>query len=212
MTLDEYPIHQAPLSMEFVASSDRNFYDRCYFNAHDRTGDIFLITGLGVYPNLGVIDAYAVVRRGDEQFSVRFSDALESRSLDARVGPYRVEVIEPLRRIRLACDGDEHGIGFDLTWDGSFPPIGEQPHVLLTGNRTTLDASRFAQLGSWSGTLTSAGSTLSGRPRTSGWARATGPGASGRLASRAPAGRAGDEPGRRASGGSTCRSASTTSR
>ena len=41
------------------ATSDRNFYDRCYFNAHDRTGDIFLVTGLGVYPNLGVIDAYA---------------------------------------------------------------------------------------------------------------------------------------------------------
>ena len=40
--------------MAYVAISDRNFYDRCYFNAHDRTGDIFLITGLGVYPNLGV--------------------------------------------------------------------------------------------------------------------------------------------------------------
>ena len=40
--LDEYPIHQVPLSIEYVASSDRNFYDRCYFNAHDRTGDVFL--------------------------------------------------------------------------------------------------------------------------------------------------------------------------
>ena len=48
--LDEYPIHQTPLSMRYVASSDRNFYDRCYFNAHDRTGDIFLVTGAGVYP------------------------------------------------------------------------------------------------------------------------------------------------------------------
>ena len=28
-------------------SSDRNFYDRSYFNAHDRTGDIFLISGIG---------------------------------------------------------------------------------------------------------------------------------------------------------------------
>lgn len=31
-----------------------NFYDRCYYNAHDRTGDIFVITGLCYYPNLGV--------------------------------------------------------------------------------------------------------------------------------------------------------------
>ncbi|MFN8025986.1 MAG: hypothetical protein U0W40_06425 [Acidimicrobiia bacterium] len=29
--LDEYPIHQSPLSMAHVATSDRNFYDRCYF-------------------------------------------------------------------------------------------------------------------------------------------------------------------------------------
>ena len=65
--LDEYPVHQVPLSMRHMATSDRNAYDRCYFNAHDRTGEVFLVTGLGVYPNLGVIDAYATVRRGDRQ-------------------------------------------------------------------------------------------------------------------------------------------------
>ena len=31
-------------------ASDRNAYDRCYFNAHDRTGDVFLVTGLGDLP------------------------------------------------------------------------------------------------------------------------------------------------------------------
>ena len=60
--LDEYPVHQTPLPMDRVATSDRNFYDRCYFNAHDRTGEVFLVTGLGVYPNLGIIDAYATAR------------------------------------------------------------------------------------------------------------------------------------------------------
>ncbi len=59
--LDEYPVHQVPLSMRHMATSDRNAYDRCYFNAHDRTGEVFLVTGMGVYPNLGVIDAYATV-------------------------------------------------------------------------------------------------------------------------------------------------------
>ena len=37
--LDEFPVHQTPLSMAQAGSSDRNFYDRCYFNAHDRTGE-----------------------------------------------------------------------------------------------------------------------------------------------------------------------------
>ncbi len=51
---DEFPIHQLPQPIAWPGSSDRNFYDRSYFNAHDRTGDIFLITGIGYYPNLGV--------------------------------------------------------------------------------------------------------------------------------------------------------------
>jgi hypothetical protein len=157
---DEYPIHQTPLSLRYVGTSDRNFYDRCYFNAHDRTGDVFLITGLGVYPNLGVVDAYAVVRIEDQQHVVRFSDAHDGRSTDASVGPYRVEVVEPLQKIRLICDGDEHGIGFDITWDGSFPAVMEQHHELRTGPRAILDASRFAQMGTWSGELRVDGATI----------------------------------------------------
>jgi hypothetical protein len=152
--LDEYAIHQTPLSLRHVGSTDRNFYDRAYFNAHDRTGDIFLVTGLGIYPNLGVTDAYATVRRGDRQWTVRCSDALgHDGRLAPAVGPYRVEVVEPLQRIRLVCDGDDHGLGFDLIWDGSFPAVMEQPHVMRAGARAILDASRFAQVGTWSGTL-----------------------------------------------------------
>jgi hypothetical protein len=158
--LDEYPIHQAPISMRHVATSDRNFYDRCYFNAHDRTGDIFLVTGLGVYPNLGVVDAYATVRKGDHQWAIRCSDALEHRSIDAEVGPYRVEVQEPLQRLRLVCDAADRGLGFDLTWEGSFPAVMEQHHVMRTGPRAILDASRFAQVGTWEGTLSVGGIDL----------------------------------------------------
>ncbi|GAA0250264.1 DUF7064 domain-containing protein [Cryptosporangium japonicum] len=151
--LDEYPIHQAPLPIARAATSDRHFYDRSYFLAHDRTGDIALITGLGTYPHLGVIDAFALVRRGDVHYSVKFSDALEARGLDQRVGPYRVEVVDPLQRIRLICDATDLGVGFDLTWDGSFPAVLEQSHLMYSGPRVTLDANRFAQLGTWSGRL-----------------------------------------------------------
>ncbi len=150
---DEFPIHQVPLSLRHPGTTDRNFYDRSYFNAHDRTGEIFLVTGLAVYPNLGVIDAYATVRVGDRQWAVRCSDALGEDRMDQRVGPYRVEVLEPLRRIRAVCDAAEQGIAFDLTWDGSFPPVDEPRHVMRSGPKTILDAQRFAQVGTWSGTL-----------------------------------------------------------
>ena len=71
--MDEFPVHQIPQPIAWPGSSDRNFYDRSYFNAHDRTGDIFLITGIGYYPNLGVKDAFVLVRRGDTQTAVHLS-------------------------------------------------------------------------------------------------------------------------------------------
>jgi hypothetical protein len=151
--LDEYPVHQTPLPMARVASSDRNFYDRSYFNVHDRSGEIFLVTGLGVYPNLGVIDAYAAARCGDRQWSVRFSDALGERSLEQKVGGYQIEVVEPLRRLNLSCTAPDGGIEFDLAWTAAFPAMQEEPHLLLSGARPILDASRFSQVGSWNGRL-----------------------------------------------------------
>src|SRR3954464_14624081 len=131
--LDEYPLHQSPLSLGNVASSDRNFYDRWYFNAHDRDGGTFLVTGLAHYASPGVKDAYAAVRRGDKQWVVRFSDALDDDRLNPSVGPYRVEVVDPLRQVRIVCDPGDRGLGFELTWQGSFPAIDEERHLMRQG-------------------------------------------------------------------------------
>jgi hypothetical protein len=164
--LDEYPVHQTPLPMSQVGTSDKNFYDRCYFNAHDRTGDVFVITGLGSYVNLGVIDAYATVKLGDVLHTVRLSGALGPDRMHQQVGPYRIEVLEPLQRVRLVCDADYHGVGFDLTWEGSFPAVEEEPHVISNGYRTILQSSRFAQMGSWTGEVRAGGQTLAVEPST----------------------------------------------
>jgi hypothetical protein len=161
--LDEYPIHQAPLPVTWPATSDRNFYDRCYLNAHDRTGDIFVITGLGWYPNLGTKDAFFLVRRGDDQTAVHLGDAIDDDRLNQRVGGYRIEVIEPLRKLRVVLEETE-GIAADLTWEGSFDVVQEQPHILRHGSRVTLDAQRFAQVGTWSGSIVVDGEEIAVTP------------------------------------------------
>jgi hypothetical protein len=153
VAMDEYPIHQVPLSMAYVATSDRNAYDRCYVNAYDRAHDLFVVTGLGIYPNLGVIDAYATLARGGRQCTLQLSDALGDEQMRPQVGNYRIEVVEPLRQIRLVCEPDIHGIGFDLVWTGSFPAVDEPPHLLRQGRRIILDAARFAQVGTCEGVV-----------------------------------------------------------
>lgn len=158
---DEYPIHQAAAPVARPTHTDTNFYDRCYLNAHDRTGDLFLITGMGVYPNLGTKDAFVLLRRGDTQTALHLSDALDpaENRLEQQVGGYRVEVVEPLRRVRIVVEETE-GIALDLTWHGAFPVLQEHRHLLLQGSRTTLDAQRFAQVGNWSGTIVVDGEEL----------------------------------------------------
>jgi hypothetical protein len=172
---DEFPVHQVPQPIAWAGSSDRNFYDRSYFNAHDRTGNIFLISGIGYYPNLGVKDAFVVVRRrsrgagdidqSDVQTAVHLSDAIDQDRLNPHVNGYRVEVVEPLHKVRIILEETE-GVSADLTWDGLFDVVREQRHVLRSGNRITLDAQRFAQLGTWSGSIAIDGEEIAVDPST----------------------------------------------
>ena len=151
--LDEFPIHQAPVSMRYFGTTDRNVYDRCIMQCFEHSGETELITGLGVYPHLGVMDAYASVRRGSRQWSVRTSDALGTNRMEQCVGPIRFEVLEPLRRIRAICDAAEHGLSFDLTYEGAFPAIEEPRHVHRSADLVVLDACRFVQVGAWEGVV-----------------------------------------------------------
>ncbi len=164
--MDEFPLHQHPVSFARVGTSDRNFYDRSYFNGHDRTGEIFFIAGFGAYPNLGVKDAYLTVRIGDASYTVRASDALDEDRLEQAVGFFRQEVVEPLNVIRLTGSGDEHGVGFDLTWRGSFPAVDEPRHLILSGGaRPIVDAQRFAQVGTWEGEIRVGSRTIEVSPQ-----------------------------------------------
>jgi len=98
-SMDDYPLHQIAEPIRNVGTSDRNFYDRYYFNLHGCSDELMLIMGMGQYPNLGVQDAFAVVSRGDKHRVVRASRELDDR-MDTSVGPHRVEVIEPLHKVR----------------------------------------------------------------------------------------------------------------
>ena len=155
---DDYPIHQVPEPIRRPATSDRNFYDRYYFNCQPSDDEVFVILGMGQYPNLGTADAFALVAHEGHQRVVRASRALGVDRMDTTVGPLRVEVIEGLQRLRFVVEPNEFDIALDLTWEGAAPPVEEPRHTdrMATG-RVFLDACRLAQLGRWSGTISCAG-------------------------------------------------------
>lgn len=165
--LDDYLAHQTPDTFDHVFTGDRNFYDRYYFSAHTLDGSVFLVVAMGEYPNVGVIDAFATVMiDGKTQHIVRASREVGSDRLNTKIGPIGVEVIEGLRKLRVYTERNEHGLEFDLTFDGTTPPY-EEPHFFKrTGNRVMMDYTRFTQTGRWTGKLTVPGKTYDVAPTT----------------------------------------------
>lgn len=165
--LDDFPIHQTSEPMRHAATSDRNFYDRYYFNGFDHDGTVMFVAGLGVYANLGVIDAFVLVFHEGQHRVVRASGALDAADrLRPSVGPISIEVIEPLQTLRLRCADNEWGITLDATWTGSMPAFEEPRHYIRENGRTIFDTMRLAQTGGWQGTLSIPGSTFTLSPQS----------------------------------------------
>ncbi|NDZ82426.1 hypothetical protein G3I19_28605 [Streptomyces sp. SID10853] len=163
IALDEYPVHQVPLSMKHVATGDRNAYDRCIFHVFDHRGRALLIVGLGVYPNVGVIDAYATLRTGDRLHAVRASDALTDDRMNLSVGPLRITVDVPLQRLSLHCaadPADPDSLSYDIEWTAAFPAVWEPHHVQRRGERLMLEGRRFVQAGNCSGVIRAGGDEI----------------------------------------------------
>jgi hypothetical protein len=161
--LDEFPIHQGPESMRHFLTSDRNVYDRCIMHALDRTGELQLAAGLGVYPGVGVIDCYVAIRQGRRLTSLRTSGSLGDDRMQQRIGPMSIDVIKGLETVSFHCAGAEHGIEVDLTWRAAVPATDEPRHIRRQGETTILDAFRFVQTADVTGRLRVDGRTLEAR-------------------------------------------------
>ena len=152
--MDDYPLHQVADTIRNVGTSDRNFYDRYYFNLHASSDELFMVMGMGQYPTLGVQDAFAVVRQGDKHHVVRASRELGSDRMDTSVGCLRIEVLEGLKKVRFIVEeSPDHPIAMDVTWEGAIPAFEEPRQYIRRHGRVLFDTMRFAQTGCWSGKL-----------------------------------------------------------
>jgi hypothetical protein len=156
---DDYPIHQTPEPIAY-AGTDRNFYDRYFFNGHSADGALYFAAALGVYPHLTIIDAAFAVRIGALQFNLRASRHLDMERMDTQVGPIRIEVIEPLQKLRMVVEDNEHGLSADLTFEGRMAPFEELRVTRRHGPRTIMDFTRMTQFGHYNGWIRAGGKRI----------------------------------------------------
>lgn len=152
--LDDYPIHQTPEPIAVPATSDRNVYDRTWFNGYSRDGSQYFGVGMSVYPHRHVLDgAFSTVEAGGRQHCFFGSRRAPDERTDTSVGPFRIEVVEPMRRMRVVLDDNDSGLACDLTFSARTEPIEESRQTLWVGARRWMDTTRFDQFGSWAGTV-----------------------------------------------------------
>jgi hypothetical protein len=147
---DDFPIHQTPDVIAF-SGSDRNFYDRYFFNGYGPDGEDFFALSFGVYPVANVADAHFGVIRGDVEHCLHASRMLDMERLDLVVGPITIEVIEPLKRLRLVIDAPAQGMFADLVFEGRAFPLQEPRFIQRIGPRVMSDYTRMTQNGRWTG-------------------------------------------------------------
>ena len=152
--LDDFPIHQTPEPIAYPATSDRNVYDRTWFNGYAPDGSYYFGIGMAIYPYRGILDcAFSVVQPGQRQHCFYGSRRAPLERTDMRVGPFRIEVLEPMRRTRVILDDNASGVSCDLTFSARTGAIQEARQTLWSGTRRSMDATRFDQFGRWSGVV-----------------------------------------------------------
>jgi hypothetical protein len=157
---DDYPIHQTPEPIAHPATSDRNVYDRYWMNGYSDDGEFYFAMGLALYPHRGIMDcAFSVVRDG-VQHSFHASRRAPSEPTDLQVGPFRIEILEPMRSIRVVLEDNETGISCDLHFLARTGCVEEGRQTTHREKRVFMDATRFAQFGRWQGRVGYAGQTL----------------------------------------------------
>ena len=147
---DDFPIHQTPEPIAY-SGTDRNFYDRYFFNGYGADGDLFFAAALGVYPHLNIMDAAFCVVRDGVQTNLHASKWLLMERMDMQVGPISIEVVEPLQRLKVKVDSKEHGVKAEVEFTGRAFPIEEPRFIRRSGPRTFMDYTRLTQNGRYTG-------------------------------------------------------------
>jgi hypothetical protein len=147
---DETFNHQIVDTFATVSQTDRSWTEKVCAMACARDGSLQLGMGLGKYTNRGVMDAYAGVSRGVEQWTVRASRALSADPDRTRVGPITYEVLEPFARVRFAlAENDVLPITFDWVFQAAVPAGIEhhEQHRSRDGYRLDADIVRYHHSG-----------------------------------------------------------------
>lgn len=147
---DDYPIHQRPEPIAY-SGTDRNFYDRYFFNGYAKEKEMFFAAALGVYPHLNIMDAAFCLIHEGVQHNIRASRHMNMERMDTTVGPISIDVMEPLKKLHIGLTHNESDIRANLQFTNRSPVIKEPRFTRRQGTRMFMDCTRMTQNGCYTG-------------------------------------------------------------
>ena len=165
--IDEHLNHQIADTFASTATSEHSWTEKIWSAIVKKDGSLGIDFGLGRYHNRGVMDGWAAVSRGSEQWTVRASRELRDDPMITEVGPIRYDIVDPLHSVRYRLDKNDHQpISYDITFTSELPPFFEDRHKQREkdGFRIGSDVIRYHQIGVPSGWLEIEGERIEVKP------------------------------------------------
>ncbi|MBX3547074.1 hypothetical protein [Chelatococcus sp.] len=155
---DEAYGHQLVAPAIVTAHQQPGWAERCWHLVNFGDGWV-LGAGRAVNPHAGHQTAKAGLNTGRLQYAQRTRE--EFRQGDSpdtpSVGSIRIEVVEPLRRVRLILDDASCPFSFDLTYVARFPAIEGPRNRIERHGEVVTDYMHFFQSGIYSGVVVADG-------------------------------------------------------
>jgi len=157
---DEFPIHQTTEPVSQPATTDFNFYERFRFTGYNNDGSIAFSMTLGVYPNRRVMDAAFSIVVDGVQYSALASRLAPMSRNELVIGPFTLQVLDPMREIRLSLAPNETDIQCDLVFSARTAALEEPRSTVRRDGRILMETMRFTQFGHWQGWISVNGQQL----------------------------------------------------
>lgn len=154
IALDEHLNHQIVDTMATVHTSEHSWTEKIWTALVKKDGSLAIDFGLGRYHNRGVMDGWAAVSRGTQQWTVRASRELRDDPMLTEVGPLSYGIETPFEQLRFTlAANDAQPIAYDIQFNSLYPPFFEDRHRQREpdGFRVGSDVIRYHQFGAPTG-------------------------------------------------------------
>ena len=112
-----------------MAGSDPQWNDGHYVCLSDTEGQVCLTSNVRLYQNNDVLDGFVCIRHDGRQHNIRLSRRLRPNIDHYGVGPLRIEVVEPMRTMRLVLEDNQFGIACDVLCHSTVLPYEDPVEV-----------------------------------------------------------------------------------